>query len=152
MDQITQQIESLNTRVRRQQYAIVGLSAVLAGMALLGAARPVENATFDKITCREWEVVDTNGEVRISAGTQADGQAGVSWLDKDGKVRIGALTLADGIGTFGCLDKDRKLRISATTSADGGASVTWSDKDGKSRIIAATFADGTVMYPSATGK
>ena len=83
------------------------------------------NPTFDKITCKGWNVVDGDGKERITAFTNPNGQASVVWTDKDGKARISAATLADGL-----------------------ASVQWNDKDGKVRITAATLADGTVKLPT----
>jgi hypothetical protein len=151
MDQITQQIESLNTRVRRQQYAVVALFAVLAGIVVyfkIGDA----NATFDRVTCREWVVVDTDRKIRIGAGTSADGQVSIQWYDKDEKLRIAAGTVTSGQASVQWFDKDGKPRIAAGTVASGQAAVQWFDKDGKMRIDARTRADGTVVFPSATGE
>ena len=96
MDNIQDQIRVLQTSVRRQRFAIVALASILAGSALIGAARPAGDATFDTITCKEWSVVDKSGKERISASTDAKGTAAVVWSDKDGKTRIGAATFADG--------------------------------------------------------
>ena len=148
MDNIQEQIRVLETSVRRQRFAIVALASILAGSALIGAARPAGDATFDTITCKEWSVVDKSGKERISASTDAKGTAAVVWSDKDGKTRIGAATFADGATSVQWFDKDEKLRISADTTADGNAAVLWSDKDGKTRIRARTNADGTVIYPT----
>jgi len=62
--------------------------------------------------------------MRISAGTNADGEASVAWFDKAGKTRIHA-------GTF----------------ANGQASQCWLDKKGEPRIMAAILANGTVFLP-----
>jgi len=151
MDNIQEQIRVLETSVRRQRFAIVALASILAGSVLIGAVRPAGDATFDTITCKEWNVVDKDGKARINAGTFANGRASVTWWDKDGKERIRAGTLANGHATVAWGDKDGKLRISAGTYADGGAGVTWWDKDGKERISAATLASGTVIYPTKDG-
>ena len=87
------------------------------------------NPHFGTITCKEWQVVDNDGEMRIIAWTSADGLASVQWNDTDGK-----------------------LRIDAWTSAEGDAWVVWFDKDGKARIVAATSADGTVELPTEDTK
>jgi hypothetical protein len=152
MENIQAQIQALQTSVRRQRFAIVGLATLLAGCTLLGAVSPVGDATFDTITCKEWRVVDKDGKVRISASTLADGTAGVDWLDKDGKIRIVAGTFANGTAAAVTLcDKDEQVRINASTIANGFAGVTWFDKAGKIRLAASTNADGTVLYPTATG-
>ena len=106
------------------------------------------NPTFDKITCKGWNVVDKDGKMRIIAGTRADGQAAVEWYDEERKLRITATTFADGDASVKWLDKDRKVRIGASTDAKGNATVALGDNDGKSRIAAATFLDGTVVLPT----
>lgn len=107
MDNIQDQIRALEasvtsqqTSIRRQRFAIVALGTILAGSALIGAVRPAGDATFDTITCKGWRVLDSDGKVRISATTAADGTAGVAWADKDEKVRILASTLSDGTVTY----------------------------------------------------
>ena len=60
------------------------------------------NATFNKITCKEWTVVDKDGKIRIHAGTISNMDEGrpdvvnVTWRDKQGKARINVGTADDG--------------------------------------------------------
>ena len=166
------QIDELKASSKRQKIAIIALACVIVAGVGVAAIQPAGDATFDTITCKAWKVVDNESKLRISAGTDADGyagvqwfdkdgksrivartvadgDAGVSWWDKDGKKRIAARTLADGIASVVWLDKDEKVRISAATLADGEAGVRWSDKDGKVRIGASTVADGTVNLPTS---
>jgi YD repeat-containing protein len=164
MDNIQDQIRELQTSVRRQRLAIVALASVLTGIALIGAVRPVGDATFDTITCKEWKVVDKDGKVRIGAGstsntagmawndkdermrvaiaTSFDGAAVASWYDKDGKGRLTAATLPDGKAVVSWLDRDEKVRISASTTLDGPAGTAWFDKDGNLRIDLGTDPEG----------
>jgi hypothetical protein len=151
MENIQEQIQALQTSVRRQRFAIVTLASLLAGSVLLGAVAPAGDATFDTITCKEWKVVDKDGKVRIGASTTAEGGSDVAWFDKDGKGRIIAGTTANGNAGVAWVDKDGKKRIGAGTEADGFASVGWFDKDEKKRIEAFTEADGTVVYPTKSG-
>ena len=134
--------------IKRQRFAIIVLAGIIVAGGFVAAVRPAGDATFDKITCKTWRVVDKDGKVRIGAVTLADGEAAVQWLDKDGKLRIDASTLADGNAGVSWRDKDGKARIGASTFADGDAAMTWNDKDGKMRIMAATLADGTVFLPT----
>jgi hypothetical protein len=127
MSNLQDQIRALETSIRRQRLAIATLASVLAVSVLIGAVRPASDATFDKIVCREWYVVDGSGKVRIG-GTAINGSAGIVWSDKNGNGRI-----------------------IAATHADGTAGITWSDKGGKPRIVAGTTADGTVSYPTKSG-
>ncbi len=125
METIQQQLNALQTSVKRQRLLNIALLGVIVAGGFIAAVRPVGDATFDTITCKGWKVVD-----------------------KDGKLRIVAATLDDGQASVALLDKQKKARISATTFADGDAGMTWRDKDEKTRIGAVTFADGTVNLPT----
>ena len=106
----------LQTQIDELRAEVAQLKALLNG----GDAR------FGTITCKEWQVVDKDGKVRIDASTDAYGHASVVWYDQECKVRIAASTLAYG-----------------------EASVKWFDKDGCGRITAATYFDGTVVLPTS---
>ena len=152
MEDIQAQIQSLQTSVRRQRFAIVALATILAGCTLLGAVSPAGDATFDTITCKAWRVVDKDGKGRIRAATSDEGNAALVWFDEDGRGRIIVSTQGSRAGTMTFFDKDYVGRIHVSTSERGNASVSLYDKDGEERILAATNADGTVLYPTATGK
>jgi len=141
METIQQQLNALQTSVKRQRFAIVALAGIIVAGGFIAAVRPAGDATFDTITCKGWNVVEKDGKIRIMA-TTADGAASMAWFDKDGKIRIDAATTADGAASVSWRDKDEKARIIASTLADGNAGVSWRDKDGKARIGASTFADG----------
>ena len=103
----------------------------------------MKKGIYDEVTCNRWTVVDKNGKERITAFTNPDGNASVSWYDKDAKLRISAATLADGYAGVGWFDnKDEKVRILAATFGDGNASVTLRDSHGKMRIKASTLEIG----------
>ena len=127
------QIDELKTSSKRQKIAIIALACLVVFLA---------QKPYGVITCDGWRVVDKDGKLRISAGTSADGNAGVRWLDKEGKQRISALIYDNGNAGVMLADKDHKLRISASTYADGKAGVGLLDKDGKERISASTDANG----------
>jgi len=148
METIQQQIVALQVGAKRLKIAVITLASVIVVGGFVAATRPAGDATFDIITCKGWRVVDSDGKARITAGTEANGNAVVQWFDKDGKPRIGAMTFANGDASVAWLDKDGKQRITAATDADGDASVLWIDKDGKLRIIVATLADGTITLPT----
>ena len=148
METIQQQIGALQTSVKRQRFAIIALAGIIVAGGFIAAVRPAGDATFDKISCKEWNVVDGDGKERITAFTNPEGQANVQWLDKDGKMRISAVTLADGQASVQWNDNDEKGRILAGTFADGTASVAWVDTDGKVRIDASILADGDVVLPT----
>ena len=97
METIQQQLNALQTSVKRQRFAIVALAGIIVAGGFVAAVRPAGDATFDKITCKGWNVVDGDGKERITAFSNPDGEASMGWFDKDGKVRIGAGTLVDGV-------------------------------------------------------
>ena len=141
MDSIHDQIRELQASVRRQRIAIFTLVGLLTGIALIGAARPVGDATFDTITCKKWKVVDNDGKVRIEAVTN-DGAALLVLSDTGGKPRICANTNADGTAGMVWLDKNKKARIATAITSDGEAGTTWIDVDGNQRITAGTGNKG----------
>ena len=125
MDNLESRIRALEASNRRQRNSITALAAIIVGGTLVVAMRPAGNATFNRVTCKNLSVVDDNGKQRISAFTDAAGDAVMQWYDKDAKERI-----------------------NASTTADGDAFMQWLDKDAKRRIIAGTEAAGTVILPT----
>ena len=99
METIQQQLNALQTSVKRQRLLNIALLGIIVAGGFIAAVRPVGDATFDTITCKRWIVIDANEKQRITAFT-ANGTAGVTWLDKYDKQRIGAFTLADGTVLF----------------------------------------------------
>ena len=152
METIQQQINTLQTSVNRQRFAIIALAGIIVAGGFIAAVRPAGDATFDTITCKGWKVVDGQGKDRVIASTLLNGTSSVEWHDQSGLFRIGVATLPDGVATIQCNDNAGKSRISTATSADGIAALTWRDKNGKARICAATDADGNVLLPTQDKK
>ena len=119
METIQQQVTALQKSVQRQRIAIFVLAGICTAGALIGATKPVGDATFDTITSTSWKEVDGDGKWRIGASTTPDGAAMLMLFDKDQKLRIAASTLPDGLANFVLLDKDEKGRIDASTLPDG---------------------------------
>ena len=69
METIQQQIGALQTSVKRQRFAIVALAGIIVAGGFIGAVRPVGDAAFDTITCKNLQVIDNNGKVRFAAFT-----------------------------------------------------------------------------------
>ena len=171
METIQQQLNALQTSVKRQRLLNIALLGIIVAGGFIAAVRPAGDATFDTITCKGWKVVDSEGTVRMDALTKAEGSAGVGWFDKEGKQRISVLTFANGFAGVAWFDKVGNKQISVGTSAGGDASAVLSDnngkpriaasalgvghakvllldKDGKARIAAGTEVDGTVILPT----
>ena len=147
---IDEQLTSMRSTLWRQRVFNVVLVCTVVVAALSPSYFPQfgPDATFNTVNCKTWNVIDANGNLRISATTTPDGSTSMTWLDKDGKPRIGATIAADGNAGMTLFDKDMNLRMSAGTFANGNAGMTWFDKDGNSRITASTAADSTVTLPT----
>lgn len=174
METIEDQIRALKISLKRHRITIISLACVIVVGEFGRLLRPSGDAYFDKITCREWWIVDKAGNGRIKATTFPDGAAGMGWLDqhgqtriiaelspdddaelrwldKNGTERIKAGTSGDGIAGVGWLDKNRNVRMAATVDDEGVASMCWFDNFAKLRIATATKADGTLVYPTKDG-
>ena len=111
---IVQQQQKTN---RRQNFLNLVLLAVIFVGGFVAAVRPVGDATFDKITCKAWQVVDKDEKTRIVAATNARGDASMVFNDSDGKPRITAGTISESGGAACAVffDSDKKVRIMAGT-------------------------------------
>ena len=147
------------TTLRRQQFAMMGLVACLAGSVLLGAvqsppAAPAgatppatvplvpQDVTFGVVTCREVRVVDASGQPRVRLGSAANGTVGIDWLASDGRRRLSAEVAADGSPSVGLSDSKGASRLVASVGAQGDASIQWFDAERRMRINAASQANG----------
>ncbi len=66
----------------------VGFRSISSPPVMLEARLPLH------VSGVQW--YDSNGKMRIGAGTNADGDASILWFDSDGKRRINAMTRPDG--------------------------------------------------------
>ena len=127
---------------------IINCVFAIAFIALAVGVVTPRDAAFNKITCMEWNVVDKDKKVRISAGTYADGNTMLILRDKEQKQKLSAATDSVGNSSVMFFDKDGKIRITAHTDTNGYAGLNWFDKDENLRIRATTKPDGTVALPT----
>jgi hypothetical protein len=97
---------------------------------LFVASRPSQE-TFEKITVREFELVDENGTKRVTIQAYKDGEVVFRLRDEKGNVRVKLGAAENGSG-FVLLD-DNDSGIQALAKKDG-ISISQFDKDGKKRI------------------
>ena len=162
METIQQQLNALQTSVQRQRLLNIALLGIIVAGGFIAAVRPVGDATFDKITCKSWTVIDKYGKKRISAETNTDKYINVAEMmmfDKDEKRRIrmsvlnATIDLKDGDiliddSRLDWIDNSGKIRVSAGTFGNRSAGVSWFDKDGQGRLLAVTNPDGTLTLPT----
>lgn len=110
----------------KQQLSPMLVLIVCAVAIVLLASRP-SNDTFDKISVREFELVDGQGKQRVSIKVEENGEVLFRLRDQNGTIRVKLGADEEGSGLL-LLDSDTNPGIHAL--AKKGASLTVTDKDG----------------------
>lgn len=106
------------------------LPAGILVIILLIATKPYQTS-FDKITVREFEMVDENGKKRASIKIEPDGEVVFRLMDKTGTIRVKMGAGEDGSGLV-LLDNQTNPRVHALAKKTS-KSLTITDADGKKR-------------------
>ena len=93
-------------------------------------ARPAKE-NFDKITVKEFEMVDENGKMRASIKAESNGEVVFRLKDKRGIIRVKMGASEDGSALV-LLDKDTHPGVFVMAKRDT-SSITITSKDGKRR-------------------
>ena len=96
---------------------------------LFVASRRLE--TFDKITVREFELVDENGTKRVTIQAYPDGEVVFRLRDEKGNIRVKLGAAEDGAGFVLLNDNDSGIQALAKKN---GISISQFDKEGKKRV------------------
>lgn len=110
---------------------LITLALVANVMVLLFIAAKPSQDKFDKISVREFELVDPNGKERASIRVESTGEVVFRMRDSEGTIRIKLGTSETGSG-FVLLDAATNPLIHAVADKDGGK-FTLMDKNGKKR-------------------
>lgn len=113
----------------KQQLSPMLVFIVCAVTILLMASRPQKD-TFDKISVREFELLDENGKKRASIKVEENNEVVFRLRDQNGTIRVKLGADEDGSGLL-LLDSDTNPGVHAL--AKKGASFTVTDKDGKKK-------------------
>ncbi len=111
----------------KQQPSPMLVFIVCALAIVLAALRPPKD-TFDKISVREFELVDGQGKQRVSIKVEENGEVLFRLRDQHGTIRVKLGADEKGSGLL-LLDSETNPGIHAL--AGKGASLTVTDKDGK---------------------
>jgi len=105
---------------------------LLAGLILLVfiASKPSQQ-TFDKISVREFELLDKNGVQRASIKTEDDGEVVLRLKDRTGTIRLKLGANENGSGLL-LLDSNTEPGIHAL-SKENGSTLTIIGKDKKKK-------------------
>jgi len=109
-----------------------GFAMVVTNLILIiciAARPPKEN--FDKITVKEFEVVDDNGKMRASIKAESNGEVVFRLKDKRGIIRVKMGASEDGSALV-LLDKHTHPGVFVMAKRDT-SSITITNKDGKRR-------------------
>jgi hypothetical protein len=97
---------------------------------LFVASRPGRQ-TFDKITVREFELVDENGTKRVTIQAYPDGEVVFRLKDEKGNVRVKLGAAEDGSGFVLLDDNDSGIQALAKKNL---ISISQFDKEGTKRV------------------
>jgi hypothetical protein len=106
---------------------MLGLIIVLL---LFIASKPSQD-TFDKITVREFELVDQQGIKRVTIEAYPEGEVVFRLKDAKGNIRVKLAAGEDGSGLVLLDDNDSGIQALAKKN---GINISQFDKDGKKRV------------------
>lgn len=114
----------------KTQGLAISIVSLNVALILFIAARPATE-TFDKISVREFELVDKNGKERASIKIESNGEVVVRLRDANGTIRVKVGAGEAGSG-FVFLDDATEAAIHGTAGKEG-PKLTLTDKAGKKR-------------------
>ena len=138
MSEARERIQRLERDMRRLREGML----VLAIALIASFTWSVTRGTPDELTLRRLAIVDDDGEERIVAAAQPEGEVGLSHYDAEGKMRIRTGTNSEGDANVQHFDPDGRQRISVGTGPAGETTPERRETDEKNRIGELTFPDG----------
>ena len=109
---------------------VISVLLINAALLLFIAARPAQE-TFDKISVRDFELIDPNGKERASIRIESTGEIVFRLRDAKGTIRVKIGAGEEGSG-FVFLDGDTNPSIHGVAGKDGSRFVL-TDKTGKKK-------------------
>lgn len=114
----------------KTQSNTIFMFGLISIVMLFVASRPSQQ-TFDKVTVREFELVDENGTKRVTIQAYKDGEVVFRLRDEKGNVRVKLGAAEDGSGFVLLDNNDSGIQALAKKN---GISISQFDKDGKKRV------------------
>ncbi|QHT68948.1 hypothetical protein GXP67_20995 [Rhodocytophaga rosea] len=114
----------------KSQSFTIGMCLLNLVLLLFIAARPGDQVV-DKLTVREFELVDKNGANRVSIKTEDDGSVILRMKDSKGTIRVKMGADESGSGLV-LLDADTNPGLQVLAKKEGGTLSLYS-KEGKKR-------------------
>ena len=110
---------------------LLSLLFFLAAMMVMISASHVSQQEFDKITVKEFELVDSKGQERVSIRIEDGGEVVFRLRDSKGTIRVKLGAGEDGSGLV-LLDDSTNPGITAYAKKEG-TTLTMINKEGKKR-------------------
>lgn len=130
-ESVVRRLEELERANRRLTWTTLTLSVILSLMFALGATKPT--STKDTIRARHLEIVDANGNTRISLETYRSGEPQAVMRDDKGNLRIWMSVGPSGPEVW-LRGVDGSMRAKLSGAADG-ASLSLFDETGSQRAL-----------------
>lgn len=115
--------------MKTQSHTTIMLGVIII-LLLFIASKPSQD-TFDKITVKEFELVDQNGTKRVTIQTYPKGEVVFRLRDQSGDIRVKLEAAKDGSGFVLLDDNDSGIQALAKKN---GVSISQFDKEGKKRV------------------
>ena len=150
-------IERDNARLRRLSIALIGLVAVLTGLAVaimvVSARYGLPGTTADIVATEQLVIRDRAGLPRGLWGVDDSGAVRLLLQDERGQPRIRLSLLADGAAGVTLIDSAGHNRAVVALLADQAVTMALADGTGKTRSVFGLAPDGnsTLLFADRTG-
>ena len=150
-------VEADNRKLRRLSLALIGLTAVLAGLAVaimvVAARYGLPGTTADIVAARQFVLRDATGNPRGLWGT--DDSSAVRFLlsDASRRPRVRLSLLEDGGAGISLIDSVGSSRVVLALLPDASASIVLADASGRTRSVLGVAPDGssTLIFADRSG-
>jgi hypothetical protein len=140
-------LETDNRKLRRLSLALIGIVAVLTGLAValmvVSARYGLPGTTADIVAARQFVLRDASGAQRGLWGTDDKGALRLTLQDAAGQPRLRLSLLDDGGAGVSLIDSAGHNRVVLALLADQAVSVVLADPNGSTRSVLGLSADGS---------
>ena len=140
-------LETDNRKLRRLSLALIGIVAVLTGLAValmvVSARYGLPGTTADIVAARQFVLRDDAGAQRGLWGTDEKGALRLVLQDAAGQPRLRLSLLDDGGAGISLIDSAGHNRVVVALLADQAVSVVLADPNGSTRSVLGLGADGS---------
>ena len=148
-------VETDNRKLRRLSLALIGLTAILAGLAValmfVASRYGLPGTTAEVVAAEQYVLRDPEGLPRGLWGTDEDGAMRLLFQDKGGQPRLRLSLLEDGGAGISLIDSAGHNRAVIALLPDQAVSVVLADGNGKTRTVFGLSPDGSSSLVFADG-